>query len=573
MRVVILDGYTDEPAGLGVPPYIDVYPRYVAGAIWDADPSARIAYFTVDRARRDVEGFLKLAGSADVVVFVAGVVVPGKYLGGEPIKKEELLLWSRLLERPIKVLGGPVARFGFGEEGGKIAVPPSAFEHEFDLLVSGDLELAVYELVREGLRVDRVDPEARRESYRDVGRFAIKGAKIVSQHPNYGYNLIAEIETFRGCPRRVVGGCSFCIEPQYGEVVFRPPEDVVKEVEALYRCGVRHFRLGRQPDFYVYMAERANEEEFPKPNPSAIERLLRGIRCVAPGLETLHIDNVNPGTVYHHPEESIEVTKVLIRYHTPGDVAAMGIESADPRVVKLNGLKVMPDEALEAIRLLNAYGAGRGWNGLPELLPGLNFVAGLVGETRETYRLNYEFLKRVLEEGLIVRRINIRQVLPLPGTRMWAIGDAVIKRNKRYFREFKRRIREEIDLPMLKRVVPKGTVLRRLYVEAYEGKNTLARQVGSYPLLVYVPDLMPSRTVFDCVVVDHGYRSVTGIPYPLDVNVASERLLSKVPHLSKREVAEILARRPFESLGELLSIIKDPRALRYLVAAPHPGGG
>ena len=33
MTVTILDCYTDEPAGLGVPPYLGTYPRYVFGKI------------------------------------------------------------------------------------------------------------------------------------------------------------------------------------------------------------------------------------------------------------------------------------------------------------------------------------------------------------------------------------------------------------------------------------------------------------------------------------------------------------------------------------------------------------
>src|SRR5207253_2688473 len=36
MKVVILDGYVDEPSNFGVPPYISPYPRYVAGAVRDA---------------------------------------------------------------------------------------------------------------------------------------------------------------------------------------------------------------------------------------------------------------------------------------------------------------------------------------------------------------------------------------------------------------------------------------------------------------------------------------------------------------------------------------------------------
>jgi radical SAM superfamily enzyme with C-terminal helix-hairpin-helix motif len=570
MRALIIDCYTDEPAGLGVPPYIDVYPRYTAGAVWEAESTAEVRYVTVDFVRANFDRVMEYAARCDLVVFVGGVVVPGKYLGGEPIKLEELMRWPALMEKPVKVLGGPLARFGYGVAGGRVAVHPKEFEKHFDLVARRDVEVVVYELVKEGLRVEAVDPNVVRESYELVDRFAVKGARIVEQHPNMGWNLIAEIETFRGCPRWVVGGCSFCIEPRYGCVVFREPEVIAKEVETLYAFGVRNFRLGRQPDILAYMARGVNEVEFPEPNPEALRRLFRGVRGAAPGLEVLHIDNVNPGTIAHHEGKAREALKVIVEYHTPGDVAALGIESADPRVVKLNNLKAGPEESLKAIRVINEVGARRGWNGMPELLPGINFVLGLLGETRETYELNFQFLKRVLEEGLLARRVNIRQVLALPGTRMWSVGDSIASEHAKYFRAFKRRVRREFDKPMLMRIVPRGTVLRGLYIEAHEGKYSLARQPGSYPLLVYVPERLGVRTKLDVVVVQHGYRSVKGIPHPLDVNTASRESLSLVPGMPKSAVARILLKRPFSSLKELEKVV-GPEAAKYLaVGASEP---
>ena len=46
MRRTILDCYTDEPAGLGVPPFIGVWPRYAAGS-YDQEPT----YLTIDDLR------------------------------------------------------------------------------------------------------------------------------------------------------------------------------------------------------------------------------------------------------------------------------------------------------------------------------------------------------------------------------------------------------------------------------------------------------------------------------------------------------------------------------------------
>ena len=46
MVYTILDCYTDEPAGLGVPPYLGTYPRYIAGYL-DED----VKYITIDDLR------------------------------------------------------------------------------------------------------------------------------------------------------------------------------------------------------------------------------------------------------------------------------------------------------------------------------------------------------------------------------------------------------------------------------------------------------------------------------------------------------------------------------------------
>ncbi|WP_238375100.1 radical SAM protein [Vulcanisaeta thermophila] len=565
-RVLILDGYDDEPAGLGVPPYLDVYARYIAGAVWYLDRSVDVRYVTIDWARGNWNEFLRLARESRVLVVLAGIVTPGKYLGGEPISLREIELVGAVVEGPIKVLGGPVARFGYGAAGGTIAIPRSRFRRYYDIVVTGDVDLVVHELVRNNYQASNVSPGLVHGDYRLINEFAVLGARIVTQHPNYGKNLIVELETYRSCPRYVSGGCSFCATVRYGAVKYRDAEAIVKEVEALYRAGVRHFRLGRQADFYTYMALDTGKLDFPRPNPGAIEGLLRGIRNVAPGLETLHIDNVNPGTIYHWPRESIEVTRILMKYHTPGDVAAMGIETADPRVVRMNNLKVMPDEAFFAVKTISELGRVRGENGMPHLLPGINFVIGLPGETRETFRLNIEFLRKLLENDVWVRRVNIRQVLVLPPTPLWEVASdvmALLKRHEEYFRAFKYWVRRYFDHEMLRRVVPRGTVLRRAFTEAHYGGGTYARQVGSYPLLIYIPARVELNKWIDIAVVDHGFRSVIGIPHPLNPNTAPKKLLRLVPGMSEDALNKIMARRPFKSNEELKQILNE-EAMKYL---------
>ncbi len=508
--MLIIDGYVDEPGGLGVPPYIDVYPRYIAGAAWLANPDAKIVYTTVDEFRSGWS--ISEASKYDVAVFIAGVVVPGRYIGANPARAEEIMLWSRVMDNPLKVLVGPAAKWGLGSKGGERAVSPREFRKSgIDVLVLGDVEHYFYDLFKHGY--EKADPYYVRGDYTLVDKAAILGARIVSQHPYIDRNLTAEIETYRGCARWVSGGCSFCVEPLRGRPLYRDPYSIALEVRALRYNGVRHVRLGRQADILVYGSSRLGDDEWPKPDPIMLRRLFHGIRSLAPGLMTLHIDNVNPGTISRHKSDSIEALKTIIEYHTPGDVAAMGVETADDRVAKLNNLNTTASEAMEAVRIINKIGGSRGWNGMPELLPGINFILGLPGETRDTYKLNREFLETILEEGLMVRRVNIRKLLVIPTTRAARMNPR-LKRAAKYARGFTRWVRDYFDRVMLERVTPRGTVLRGLWVEECTREGyCYARQAGSYPLL-NVLRCKPKRTYIDEVVVTgvHSGRSIESVP-------------------------------------------------------------
>jgi radical SAM superfamily enzyme with C-terminal helix-hairpin-helix motif len=232
--------------------------------------------------------------------------------------------------------------------------------------------------------------------------------------------------------------------------------------------------------------------------------------------------------------------------------------------MKQNNLKVSADEAYEAVELLNEIGSQRGPNGLPELLPGLNFVFGLIGETKRTFQLDFEFLKKIYDQGLLVRRINLRQVIPIPGTKMAEVGERNVRRHKSEFQRFKRRVRETIERPMLIRLVPPGTLLTDLYAELYEGKLTFARQLGSYPLLVGIPGVLPLHRFYDAKVVDYGYRSITAVPYPLDINTAQRETIEAIPGIGKKRGIRILAKRPFHTRQELIDSLDDPTVARTI---------
>lgn len=526
MKVVILDGYVDEPSNFGVPPFLSPYPRYLAGAIEDAGHTWE--YVPIDRVRQGHP----LKG--DLLAVISGPIVPGKYLRSLPISEREILRHAAAFEGP-RVFGGPLARFRFFDED---------LTEPFDHIAVRDLDACVYDHLTQGAWTDRDRTMA------EWDRWALLGADVIREHPDFPQPLIAELDTTKGCVRYVNGGCSFCIEPQYGITKFRPLEGILAEVRRLAEQGAVNFRLGGQADFFSYQALGLGTSPTPRINVPALGALLRGIHEAAPTLRVLHTDNGDPAMMVAHPDEARAGLELLVRYTSPGNLLSFGLESADPAVAEANNLNIDADGCLEAIRMVNAAGRERGPNGMPRLLPGLNFVAGLTGETRRTFGLNLAFLKRLLEEDLWVRRINLRQVRPV----RQAFEPTGLHAD---FRRFKEAVRAGVDREMLHRILPEGTVLRDVYLELAQGHVTYGRQIGTYPILVGLPyDLSLGRFV-DVTITSHGERSVTGVEHPLDVNHASLKALEALPGIGAKRAARIVRRRPFETLAAFADALDD----------------
>jgi radical SAM superfamily enzyme with C-terminal helix-hairpin-helix motif len=165
----------------------------------------------------------------------------------------------------------------------------------------------------------------------------------------------------------------------------------------------------------------------------------------------------------------------------------------------------------EAVKLINKYGVARGANGMPKFLPGINILFGLNGESKETIEHNHFWLKKFLDEDLLVRRINIRQVSAFPGTALYSeAGNKFVKKNKRHYWRWRDKIRQEIDYPMLKKVVPAGTILSDVMAEVYDGNNTFCRQIGTYPLIVGVRERLKLGEFYSLRITGHMLRSITG---------------------------------------------------------------
>ncbi len=526
MKVVILDGYVDEPSNFGVPPFVSPYPRYLAGAVRDAGHDWE--YVPIDRVRAGHP----LRG--DLLAVISGPMVPGKYLRSLPISEREILRHAGAFEGP-RVFGGPLARFRFFDE---------ALTEPFDHVAVRDLDACVHDHLTQGAWEDRDRTMA------EWDRWALLGADVIPSHPDFPEPLIVELDTTKGCVRYVNGGCSFCIEPQYGITKYRPVEGILAEVRRLAELGAVNFRLGGQADFFSYQALGLGTSPTPRINVPALEALLRGIHDAAPTLRVLHTDNGDPAMMTAHPDEAMAGLRLLVRYTSPGNLLSFGLESADPAVMEANNLNTDAEGCLEAVRMVNAVGRERGESGMPRLLPGLNFVAGLTGETRKTFDLNLAFLKRLLAEDLWVRRINLRQVRPV--RQEFAPTGLHAE-----FRRFKEAVRSGIDREMLRRVLPEGVLLRDVYLEIQQGHVTYGRQIGTYPILVGLPYDLPVGRFIDVRVTSHGERSVTGVEFPLDVNRASLKALEALPGVGAKRAARIVRRRPFATMAEFSAALDD----------------
>lgn len=518
--VVIFDGYIDEPGSLGVPPYVHPLPRAVFGAVRDAGGTAH--YLTVDQWRKG-----RRLPPSDLLVVLSGMSVPGRYLRGMPASRRELL---QLIEgyRGETVLGGPAALDPALKE---------RFHHSHYL----DAAAAVRDLLEKGRAGDRW------RSMEEWDRWMLLGADCVLSHPDHPQPLTAELETYRGCVRYVNGGCSFCVEPLKGRPVFRESEAIVAEARALRERGVTNFRLGSQTCIISYKAEM-DGTDCPRPNPEALERLLSGMSSLSPNV--LHVDNANPAVMARHPEETGRILVSLVRHCTSGNVLALGMETADPEVGRANNLNATPEEVLWSVRAINKAGGKRGDSGLPCLLPGINILVGLEGERRETLDINYRFLKGILDEGLLLRRINIRQVIPVRREFPQTVSHSE-------FLRFKDRIRKEIDRPLLEQLVPVGTVLRSVYTEMREGKVTFGRQIGTYPLLVGIPHPIDLERFYDVAVVGHGFRSVSAVEHPLNVNGCHITALEALPGLGRKRATRLFRARPIGDHDDLRKALDD----------------
>src|SRR5699024_7964894 len=95
-----------------------------------------------------------------------------------------------------------------------------------------------------------------------------------------------------------------------------------------------------------------------------------------------------------------------------------------------------------------------------------------------------------------------------------------------------------------------GTLLPNVHLEYHKDGKTFGRQLGTYPLLVAIPGERDLHRTVDVAVTNHGYRSISGVPAPLDLNAASMDELAALPGLGKQRAGTLVVNRPYGSAAE-----------------------
>lgn len=181
----------------------------------------------------------------------------------------------------------------------------------------------------------------------------------------------------------------------------------------------------------------------------------------------------------------------------------MGIESFDAAVIQANSLTCTPQVLMRAVAIINDAGAQVGPGGLPVLLPGLNLVYGLPGETHRTHYENLAGLVRILDAGYLCHRINVRQARAYPGTPLADAGQQ-LPPSAEHFPSWKADVSYVFDQPMKQRAYPAGRTITNMHSFFVTRRGTWHRRLGSYAIQVVEPGT--ARPLFenaDMIVTGH----------------------------------------------------------------------
>ncbi len=467
-KTVILDCYTDEPSGYGARPFLGTHQTHLAQALSYKNES--FSYLTIDDLRfangerettesnirilnktKNANNALDIIANAETIYIVMGCFTEYKYFSCLPPSIDEV--YQKLENTRAK----KILFYVLGTTNDVCSeYQSSSLAKIIDAVCIGNTYRFILE---EGNKDDFLLP-----NYDLLAKISNQPVNIIEQ---LEYPIIAEIETGTGCD---TPSCSYCIEAKrHIRPSYREPQDIIRQIKSLYDCGVRHFRLGRQPNFFHYQYNSVEK----------LEELLSGIRETCPDLQTLHIDNVNMCSVIM--PHGRDFTKLVVKYCTDGNVAPFGIESFDNDVRQATHICGKAENVIKAIEIINEYGAVIGENGFQKFLPGINLMHGLPGQTQKTHEINMKFLETIYKNNLQTHRLFYRYMTPTEGT-----ISSKTKEDIEYYNKCAQEITQSFTIPMQKRIYPSGCILKGFKEVVNKTGYSLLRTIGTCSIRVFV---------------------------------------------------------------------------------------
>ncbi len=173
----------------------------------------------------------------------------------------------------------------------------------------------------------------------------------------------------RGCPYT----CSFCGNVHSVPVVYRSAKSIFQDLHASKKPGANYFRF--EDDCFAL-----------NPQFDSVCRLIKQLAIHYKG---------------HTRSDLVTPQNAALLVWSGGEECGLGVESADPHVLRVNNKKETVDDHKKAIKMLKDAG----------LRVKAYFVTGLPGETAETIELNKQF---VLDTK--IDKWTVSTFCPYPGT-------------------------------------------------------------------------------------------------------------------------------------------------------------
>lgn len=208
--------------------------------------------------------------------------------------------------------------------------------------------------------------------------------------------LSSFVTVLLGCNRR----CSYCIVPDVrGPEYSRPAEDVLREVEALVRQGVREVTLLGQ-SVLRYGMQGAPAWPGPPPRGASFSepfpRLLEALSAI-PGLWRIRFTSGHPGGCTPELARAMrDLPPVCAHLHLP-------VQSGSDRVLKAMRRGYTAAGYLEAL--------GRIRDNVPDCAVTTDVIVGFPGETEEDFEATRELMRKARFDNSFVFKFS-----PRPGT-------------------------------------------------------------------------------------------------------------------------------------------------------------